>query len=81
MKRSKTQAERLLALDQLLRNNKYPNCTSFAEEWEISTKTAQRDLEYLQDRMGAPLQYDALKRGYYYTEPTFMLPTVHRITL
>jgi len=76
MKRSKTQAERLLALDQLLRDNKYPNCTSFAAEWEISTKTAQRDLEYLQDRMGAPLEYDALKRGFYYTEPTFMLPAV-----
>jgi predicted DNA-binding transcriptional regulator YafY len=76
MKRSKTQAERLLALDQLLRNNKYPNCTSFAAEWEISTKTAQRDIDYLKDRMGAPIEYDALKRGYYYTEPTFMLPAV-----
>jgi predicted DNA-binding transcriptional regulator YafY len=76
MKRSKTQAERLLALDQLLRNNKYPNCTSFAEEWEISTKTAQRDIDYLKDRMGAPIEYDALQRGYYYTEPTFMLPAV-----
>lgn len=26
--------------------------------------------------MGAPIEYDALKRGYYYTEPTFMLPAV-----
>jgi predicted DNA-binding transcriptional regulator YafY len=76
MKRSKTQAERLLALDQLLRDNKYPNCTSFAAEWEISTKTAQRDIDYLKDRMGAPIEYDALQRGYYYTEPTFMLPAV-----
>jgi len=76
MKRSKTQAERLLALDQLLRNNKYPNCTSFAGEWEISTKTAQRDIDYLKDRMGAPIEYEALKRGYYYTEPTFMLPAM-----
>jgi len=76
MKRSKTQAERLLALDQLLRNNQYPNCTSFAADWEISTKTAQRDIDFLRDRMGAPLEYDALKRGYYYTEPTFMLPAV-----
>jgi len=66
----------LLALDQLLRNNKYPNCTSFAGEWEISTKTAQRDIDYLKDRMGAPIEYEALKRGYYYTEPTFMLPAM-----
>jgi predicted DNA-binding transcriptional regulator YafY len=76
MKRSKTQAERLLDLDRRLRNSEYPNCTSFAEEWETSTKTVQRDIDYLKDRMGAPIEYDALKRGYYYTEPTFMLPAV-----
>ncbi len=76
MKRSKTQAERLLALDQLLKNNQYPNCTSFAADWEISSKTAQRDIDFLRDRMRAPVEYDALHRGYYYTEPTFMLPAV-----
>ena len=76
MKRSKTQMERLLALDKQIRGNEYPNCTSFAAEWEISTKTAQRDFEFLRDRMGAPIEYDALKRGYFYREPTFMLPAV-----
>jgi predicted DNA-binding transcriptional regulator YafY len=76
MKRSKTQAERLLDLDRRLKNNEYPNCTSFAVDWEISTKTAQRDIDFLRDRMGAPIEYDALHRGYYYTEPTFMLPAV-----
>ena len=76
MKRSKTQAERLLDLDRRLRNSEYPNCTSFAVDWEISTKTAQRDFEFLRDRMGAPLEYDALKRGYFYSEPTFMMPAV-----
>jgi predicted DNA-binding transcriptional regulator YafY len=76
MKRSKTQAERLLDLDRRLRNNEHPNCTSFAVDWEISTKTAQRDIDFLRDRMGAPLEYDALNRGYFYTEPTFMLPAV-----
>ncbi len=76
MKRSKTQAERLLAFDQLLKNNQYPNCTSFAADWEVSTKTAQRDIDFLRDRMHAPVEYDALHRGYHYTEPTFMLPAV-----
>jgi predicted DNA-binding transcriptional regulator YafY len=76
MKRSKTQAERLLELDRRLRNNEYPNCTSFAAEWEVSGKTVQRDIEFLKDRMGAPIEYDALKRGFCYTEPTFMLPAV-----
>ena len=76
MKRSKTQAARLLALDKLLRDNQYPNCTSFAATWEVSTKTIQRDIDFLKDQMGAPIKYDALHRGFYYTEPTFMLPAV-----
>jgi len=76
MKRSKTQAARLLALDQLLRSSKYPNCSSFAADWEVSTKTIQRDIEFLKNQMNAPIEYDALHRGFYYTEPTFMLPAV-----
>jgi predicted DNA-binding transcriptional regulator YafY len=76
MKRSRSQTERLLDLDQKLRNGNYPNCSSFAAEWEISTKTAQRDLDFLRDRMGAPIQYDAGHRGYTYTESTFMLPAL-----
>ena len=76
MRRSKTQAEPLLALDHLLRNNKYPNGSTFAAKWKVLTKTIQRDIEFLKDRMGAPIEYDALKRGFYYTGPTFMLPAL-----
>jgi proteasome accessory factor B len=76
MKRSRTQAERLLDLDRKLRNGAHPNCSSFASDWEISTKTAQRDFDFLRDRMGAPLKYDAGNRGYAYTESTFMLPAL-----
>ena len=76
MKRSKTQTERLIDLDIKLRAGKYPNCSSFAADWEISTKTAQRDFDFLRDRMNAPIEYDALKRGYFYTESTFMMPAM-----
>lgn len=76
MKRSKTQAERLLELDRQIRDGKYPNCATFATEWEVSAKTVQRDIEFMKSRMGAPIEYDALRRGFYYTEPTFMLPAV-----
>jgi predicted DNA-binding transcriptional regulator YafY len=76
MKRSKTQAERLLDLDRRLRNAEYPNCSSFAAHWEVSTKTVQRDLDFLKDRMGAPIEYDPVQRGFCYTESTFMLPAV-----
>jgi len=76
MKRSKSQAERLIDLDRLLKSRRYPNCAQFAKKWEISSKTAQRDIDYLRDRMGAPIEYDRHRHGYYYREETFMLPAV-----
>ncbi|MBI5102660.1 MAG: hypothetical protein HZB33_12630 [Nitrospirae bacterium] len=42
----------------------YPNANKLAEMFEISGKQAQRDIEFLRDRLGAPLQYNADKRGY-----------------
>ena len=76
MKRSKTQMRRLLELHELLKVGKFPNCSTFAEKWEVASKTIQRDIDFLRDQMGAPIEYDALKRGYYYTDPFFMLPSI-----
>ncbi|GHV86440.1 hypothetical protein AGMMS50230_20480 [Spirochaetia bacterium] len=33
-----------------------------------------RDIEFMRDSLGAPIEYDALHRGYYYAEKTFRLP-------
>lgn len=76
MKRSKIQMERLLELDRRIRNQEYPNCSTFAQEKEITAKTVQRDIQFMKDRFHAPIEYDALRRGYYYTEPTFMMPAM-----
>lgn len=76
MKRNRTQTERLLDLDRRIREGEFPNCSRFAKEWEISTKTAQRDFDFLRDRLGAPVFYDPGKRGYAYSEDTFMLPAL-----
>jgi predicted DNA-binding transcriptional regulator YafY len=65
-----------MELDEKIRAGKYPNCSSFAKHWEVSSKTIQRDVEFLQYQLGAPIEYDALKRGYYYTDPFFMLPSI-----
>lgn len=45
---------RLLELDEQIRARKHPNCTSFRRDWEVSTKTVQRDVEVLRDSRGAP---------------------------
>jgi predicted DNA-binding transcriptional regulator YafY len=74
MPKFKPQHSRLLFIDKKIRDQTYPNCSSLAEEWEVSSKTIQRDIEYLRDMLDAPLSYSAKNRGYFYTENSFTLP-------
>ncbi|MDF7801288.1 WYL domain-containing protein [Pontiellaceae bacterium B1224] len=76
MNRSKTQMRRLMELDALMQQRKYPNCSSFGKKWEVSSKTIQRDIEFMKYQLNAPIEYDALKRGFYYTEPSYMMSSV-----
>lgn len=65
--------ERFLWFDQQLRQNLYPNAAFLSDRFEISAKTAQRSIEYFRDRLQAPLEYDPLRRGYFY-RADFELP-------
>jgi predicted DNA-binding transcriptional regulator YafY len=66
----------MLFIDRKIREGKYPNCSSLGEEWEVSAKTIQRDIDYIKYELDAPLEYDAVKHGYYYTEEQFKMPAV-----
>lgn len=76
MKKFKPQHSRLLFIDKKIRDRTYPNSMSLAEEWEVSAKTIQRDLDYMRHMLDAPMAYDAKMRGYYYTEASFHLPAI-----
>jgi len=76
MAKFKIQFRRLLFIDSKVAEGGYPNCRQLAEEWEVSTKTIQRDIDYLRDQLDAPLDYSYQHRGYYYTEPNYRLPTI-----
>ena len=43
---------------------------------EVSTKTVQRDLDFMRDRQNLPIDFDARRNGYYYTEPVESLPSI-----
>lgn len=73
MDRSKTQFERLKALDAKIRAKEYPTRRSFAAEWEVSIKTVQRDVDFMRDRLDAPIEYSSTFNGYYYTDPSWFL--------
>jgi predicted DNA-binding transcriptional regulator YafY len=69
--------ERFVWFDNQVRARKYPNATSLSEQFEISAKTAQRDIDFMRDRLLCPLDYDSSQKGYYYDDETFSLPMVY----
>jgi len=76
MKGSKPQFRRLHGIDKRIREGKYPNSSTLAEEHAVSARTIKRDIEFLLDQWGAPIKYDRSKHGYYYTEPNYKLPAI-----
>ena len=77
MAKYKPQHTRLLFIDRKIREKRFPNRNTLAEEWETSAKTIQRDLDYLRYELDAPLEYSAKHRGYFYTEEQYQLPAIN----
>lgn len=67
--------ERYCWFDCQVRNNHFPNATSLARHFEISSKTAQRTIDFMRDRLCAPLEYDPCHKGYFYADESFALPS------
>lgn len=70
---------RIMRIDQAVRSGSWPNATTLARELEVVPKTVRRDLTYLRDQLKAPLAFDPVRNGYFYTEPAFRLP-YHQLT-
>ena len=66
--------ERFLWFHNRLKSNSYPHAGDLAAAFELSHRTAQRDIEFMRERLGAPLEYDAARRGYFYTDGAYELP-------
>ena len=56
--------ERLQKIVQLLKTHRVVPRQTFLDRFEISPATFKRDLEYLRDRLGAPIIWDRERRGY-----------------
>lgn len=76
---SKKQLIRFVRLVASLKENRYPNCSSFAAELReadidenlnvaCSPKTIARDIQILKDDFGAPIKFNAVRNGYYLTK-------------
>jgi len=66
--------ERFLWFHTQTKALKFPNASHLADYFEISSRTAQRDIEFFRDRLNAPLKYNHQLRGYSYTDDSYELP-------
>ena len=55
-------------IDQQLRAKQFPNCSGIALHFEVSTKSIQRDIQYMRDMLDAPIVYNEHRRGFYYAK-------------
>ncbi|HZW36874.1 MAG: WYL domain-containing protein [Deltaproteobacteria bacterium] len=65
--------ERVLWFDERVRAGSHPGSADLAARFKVSLRTAQRDIEFLRDRLQAPLRYIAAEKGYAYGDPGFYL--------
>src|SRR5256885_642388 len=68
--------ERMLRIHQGIQSGSFPNASKLAQELEVSTKSIHRDIEFMRDRLGLPVEYDDRRYGYYYTENVSSFPTI-----
>ncbi|MDA3940983.1 MAG: WYL domain-containing protein [Spirochaetia bacterium] len=74
---AKNHLERILFIDTYIRSGSFPSKKKFSNYFEVSAKTIERDFEYLRDRLDAPLEYNKDRKGYYYTDDTYFLPSLN----
>ena len=56
---SRPPLQRMLRIHQPIQAGKNPNATKLAKELEVSTKSVHRDLDFMQDRLELPLEWNA----------------------
>jgi len=56
--------ERLYKIQKLLQTKRFVHISEFLRLLEVSRATFRRDLEYLRDRLGAPIIWDRDRNGY-----------------
>ncbi len=59
---------RLYKIDQLLHERRVVPTAVFLEQLEISLATLKRDLDYMKERLNAPIAWDRARRGYRFSD-------------
>ena len=61
---------------QAIKAGRYPNRLTLSTNIEVTTKTIQRDLDFMRDRLNLPIAYNDKRQGYEFTQPVESFPMV-----
>ena len=67
---------RVLWVADRISSGQKPTVKQLAEDYETTTRTIKRDIAYLRDMLGAPIEYDPASHGYYLSEPTWSISSI-----
>ena len=65
---------RILVIDHALRESLWLSARVLGQRLEVSTRTIRRDIDFMRDRLNAPIKFDPRQHGFCYTEQTYRLP-------
>jgi proteasome accessory factor B len=65
---------RLQTIHHEIKEGRRPNTSSLAKSLSVSSKTVQRDIDYLRDELEAPIDFDREENGYRYSRSDYVLP-------
>jgi predicted DNA-binding transcriptional regulator YafY len=65
---------RLQTIHHEIKEGRHPNTSTLAAALGVSTKTVQRDLDYLRDELDAPIEFRREENGYAYARGDYVLP-------
>ncbi len=71
---SRPPLRRILTLDETIRAGHFPNCLSLSAQMEVHRRTILRDLDFMRESLGVPLEFCRKHNGYYYSNPDYALP-------
>jgi len=67
---------RMLKIHDELQSGRLPNATTLSRKLETSSKTINRDIAFMRDQLGLPVEWDAQTNGYRYSGCVDGFPTM-----
>ena len=67
--------ERIFWFYGRMKGASFPDRRDFLDRFEVSESTFKRDMAFMRDRLGAPVEYDRERRGYFLSDESFEIPS------